>query len=317
MPQLNRDGLEGFSANDWLAPVIVYVTLSVYAALNPPDDARRFAQVRAGCDYRSVRHQRHHYLNQQLAGVHMNSTLEHRHGLWTHEHHHHGPHRHARLPFRSVEEADHHHHDEYGHTHGRIDPSIVRSRSGVRAVTWSLAILGATAGLQALVFVLSRSVALLADLIHNGGDALTAIPLGIAFWLRSDRGERWAGYAVVLTIFVSATVAAVEAINRLVHPRDLTHLPVLALAGVIGFIGNELAAQVRLRAGARLNSPALIADGHHARVDGYVSLGVVLAAALVAIGVPRADPILGLAITFVILRITWQAWQTIRTGHPH
>jgi cation diffusion facilitator family transporter len=187
----------------------------------------------------------------------------------------------------------------------------------VRAVAWSLAILGATALLQAVVFAASRSVALLADLIHNGGDALTAIPLGIAFWLRSERAERWAGYAVVVTIFASATVAAAESLERLIHPRDLTHLPVLAIAGAIGFIGNEVAAQVRLRAGARLNSPALVADGHHARVDGYVSLGVVVAAALVAIGLPRADPIVGLVITALILRITWQAWRTIRTGETH
>jgi cation diffusion facilitator family transporter len=251
----------------------------------------------------------------------VNGTLEHRHGLWTHEHHHHGPHRHVRLPVRSTEAAEKHHHDhdhdhggEHGHTHGRIDPSIVRSREGVRAVAWSLAILGATAGSQALVFALSRSVALLADLIHNGGDALTAIPLGIAFWLRSEHAERWAGYAVVLTILASASVAALEALDRLVHPRDLTHLSVLALAGAIGFLGNELAARVRLRAGARLNSPALIADGHHARVDGYVSLGVVVAAATVAIGLPRADPIVGLLITALILRITWQAWRTIRAS---
>jgi cation diffusion facilitator family transporter len=245
----------------------------------------------------------------------VNGTLEHRHGLWTHEHQHHGPHRHARFPFRSTAEADHQHHDDHGHTHGRVDPSIVRSRAGVKAVAWSLALLAATAVLQAVVFVASRSVALLADLIHNGGDALTAVPLGIAFWLRSERGERWAGYAVVFAIFVSAMVAAIEAIDRLMHPRDLTHLPVLALAGVIGFIGNELAAHVRLRAGARHESPALIADGHHARVDGFVSLGVVIAAGAVALGIPRADPIIGLAITVLILRITWQAWRTIRTGH--
>jgi cation diffusion facilitator family transporter len=257
----------------------------------------------------------------------VNGTLAHRHGPWTHQHHHHGPHRHLRYPVRSHTDADHTHRDEHehehsdngghGHTHGRVDPSIVRSREGVRAVGWSLGILGLTAALQAIVFLTSRSVALLADLIHNGGDALTAIPLGIAFWLRSARGERWAGYAVVLTIFASATVAAVEAIDRLVHPRDLTHLAVLAVAGVIGFIGNELAAHVRLCAGRRLDSPALVADGHHARVDGYVSLGVVLAAALVALGLPRADPIVGLVITALILRITWQAWRTIRTGDTH
>jgi cation diffusion facilitator family transporter len=251
----------------------------------------------------------------------VNGTLEHRHGIWTHEHHHHGPHRHVGLPVRSTEFPGDHHHDhshdhggEHGHIHGRIDPSIVRSKEGVRAVAWSLAVLAATAGLQALVFALSRSVALLADLIHNGGDALTAIPLGIAFSLRSERAERWAGYAVVLTILASASIAAIEAVDRLMHPRGLDHLAVLALAGAIGFLGNELAARIRLRAGTRLKSPALVADGHHARVDGYVSLGVVVAAATVAIGLPRADPLVGLAISALILRITWQAWRTIRTG---
>jgi cation diffusion facilitator family transporter len=247
----------------------------------------------------------------------VNETLAHRHGLWTHEHHHHGPHRHLALPFQSLESSDHDHHDDHGHTHGRVDPSIVRSHEGVRAVAWSLAILGATAALQAVVFMLAHSVALLADLIHNGGDALTALPLGIAFWLRSDRGERVAGYFVVATIFASATVAAIEAIDRLVHPQDLHHLPMLAVAGLIGFTGNELAARVRLRAGARIDSPALVADGQHARVDGYVSLSVVVAAAAVAVGIPRADPIVGLAITALILRITWQAWRTIRAGHSH
>lgn len=122
---------------------------------------------------------------------------------------------------------------------------------------------------------MSGSVALPADLMHNGGDALTAIPLAIAFLPRSERGERWAGYAVVLA-------------------------------------GNELAARVRLRAGERLDSPALVADGHHARVDEFVSLGVVVSAAAVALGVKVADPLIGLAITALILRITWQAWNTIR-----
>ena len=246
----------------------------------------------------------------------MNGTLAHRHGLWTHDHHHHGPHRHARLLFRSHEQADHHHHGEHGHSHGLVDPSIVRSRAGVRAVAVSLAVLAVTAALQALVFLLSDSVALLADLIHNVGDALTAIPLGVAFLLRSPRGERWAGYAVVATIFVSACVAGYEAIDRLIHPRELDYLPALALAGLVGFLGNELAARVRLRAGRRLDSAALIADGHHARVDGYVSLGVVASAAVVALGFERADPLVGLAITTLILRITWQAWRTIRDHNP-
>jgi len=240
----------------------------------------------------------------------VNGTLAHRHGPWSHTHHHHGPHRHARLPIRSTEPADHH--PEHGHSHGLVDRSIVRSRDGVRAVSISFALLAVTAALQAVIFVMSGSVALMADLVHNVGDALTAIPLGIAFWLRSERGERCAGYVVVAVIFVSAVVAAVEAIERLLHPRELDHLGAIAFAGVIGFVGNEIAARVRLRAGARLQSPALVADGHHARVDGYVSLGVCCSAFAVAIGLERADPLIGLAITALILRITYQAWRTIR-----
>lgn len=240
----------------------------------------------------------------------MNGTLDHRHGPFTHAHHHHGPHRHAQLPFRSSGQADHAH--EHGHTHGLVDPSIVRSHAGVRAVAVSLAVLAATAVLQAVVFAVSGSVALLADLIHNGGDALTAIPLGAAFLLRTRRGERWAGYVVVATIFVSATVAAIEAVERLLHPHALTHLPAVAVAGLLGFAGNEIAAQVRLRAGYRLHSPALVADGHHARIDGFVSLGVIASALLTWAGLQRADPVIGLAISVLILRITWQAWQTVR-----
>jgi cation diffusion facilitator family transporter len=164
--------------------------------------------------------------------------------------------------------------------------------------------------------VLSSSVALLADLIHNFGDALTAVPLGIAFFLRSFRGEKLAGLAVVLAIFVSACVALYETIMRFIHPQDLTHLWVLAAAGVIGFVGNELAAQVRLRAGRRLSSPALIADGNHARIDGFVSLGVIASAVVVALGLPIGDPIIGLVITLVILKITWDSWRVVSTTDP-
>jgi cation diffusion facilitator family transporter len=204
----------------------------------------------------------------------------------------------------------------HGHSHGLVDESIKRSRDGVRAVSASLAVLLATAVAQALVFALTGSVALLADLIHNVGDALTAIPLGAAFLLRSQTAERRAGYFVVLAIFVSAVVAAVEAVHRLVDPQGIDHLAVLALAGVIGFAGNEVAAQIRLAAGRRLNSPALIADGNHARVDGLVSLAVVASAAVVALGLDVGDPLIGLAITLVILRITWQSWRTV-TGRDH
>jgi cation diffusion facilitator family transporter len=205
---------------------------------------------------------------------------------------------------------------EHGHSHGLIDRSIIRSRAGIKAVSLSLGVLMATALAQAAIFVLSDSVALLADLIHNVGDALTAVPLGIAFFLRSFRGEKIAGLVVVAVIFISAMVALYEAVDRLINPKELTHLWALAGAGVIGFVGNEMAAQIRLRSGRRLASPALIADGKHARVDGFVSLGVIASAALVAVGLERADPVVGLLITVVILRITWDAWRTIRATEP-
>lgn len=204
----------------------------------------------------------------------------------------------------------------HGHSHGLIDDSIKRSRAGVRAVLLSLAVLGVTAAAQAVIFVASGSVALLADLIHNAGDACTAIPLGIAFLLRSERAERGAGLFVVATIFFSACVAGIEAIHRLFDPSAPDHLVALAAAGAIGFLGNLLAARVRTRAGRRLDSPALIADGDHARADAYVSLAVIASAAVVALGLPIADPLIGLAITLVILRITWQSWRTVR-GHDH
>jgi cation diffusion facilitator family transporter len=204
------------------------------------------------------------------------------------------------------------HSHEHGHSHGLVDPSIVRSRAGVRAVAASFAVLGVAAAAQALLFVLTDSVALLADLIHNVGDALTAVPLGIAFFVRSARAERLAGLAVVLAIFVSACAALWQSIDRLLHPHELSYLWVVAAAGVLGFVGNEVAAQVRLRAGRRLSSPALIADGNHARVDGFVSLGVVASAIVVAAGLERADPLIGLGITLVILKITWDSWRTVR-----
>ena len=202
------------------------------------------------------------------------------------------------------------------HSHGLVDPSIVRSREGVKAVSISLVVLLAASLAQTAIYIGTGSVALLADLIHNFGDALTAIPLGIAFILRSFRGEKLAGLAVVAAILISALVALYETIQRLIHPQPLSHLWVLAAAGAIGFAGNEIAAQIRLRAGRRLASPALVADGNHARVDGYVSLGVVASALLVGLGLPRADPLVGLAITLVILKITWDSWQTIRASEP-
>ena len=212
---------------------------------------------------------------------------------------------------------EHHHADgDHEHSHGLIPDSIKRSREGVRAVLISLGVLGLAAVAQTVVFVVSASVALLADLIHNFCDALTAVPLGIAFLLRSERAERTAGLFVVAAIFISACVAGVEAVQRLIHRSAPTHLWVLAAAGAIGYLGNFIAAKVRTRAGRRLSSPALIADGNHAAADAYVSLAVIASAAAVAVGVPLVDPLIGLAITLVILRITWQSWHTVR-GHDH
>jgi cation diffusion facilitator family transporter len=207
---------------------------------------------------------------------------------------------------------DHHHHGSHGHSHGLVHASIERSKAGLRAVSLSLVVLLVTALAQVAVFLATSSVALLADLIHNFGDALTAVPLGTAFLLRSLKAEKRAGYFVVATIFISACVAAIEAVNRLINPQHIDHLAALALAGVVGFVGNEIAAQIRLRAGRHLDSPALIADGNHARTDGFVSLAVVASAIVVALGLDIADPIIGLAISLVILRITWLSFHTVR-----
>jgi len=229
----------------------------------------------------------------------------HRHGSLVHEHPHDGPHIHG--------DAGH----DHGHSHGLIHHSIKRSREGLKAVGVSLAILGATALAQAAIFVSTGSVALLADLIHNFGDAATAIPLGIAFLVRSERAERIAGYFVVLAIFFSAALAAYEATVRLIDPRDVDHLGALAAAGLIGCAGNWIAAIVRTNAGRALDSPALVADGNHAKADAYVSLAVVASAAAVALGFHPADPLIGLGISVLIMRITWQSWRTVRDSRAH
>lgn len=209
---------------------------------------------------------------------------------------------------------DHGHHHHHDHSHGLVDPSIVRSKAGVKAVSLSLAVLLAASLAQLVVFLQSGSVALLTDVIHNGGDALTAVPLGIAFVMRSRRGERWAGYCVVAVILASALLALVQVVERFLHPQTPTHLGALLVAGIIGVVGNEVAAVIRWRAGRRLDSPALIADGNHARADGYVSAGIIASTAFIAVGLPIADPIIGLLITGLILHSTWESWQTIRRG---
>ncbi len=200
----------------------------------------------------------------------------------------------------------------HGHSHGLVDLSIRRSRAGVRAVAISLLVLLATAVAQVVVYVSTGSVALLADLIHNVGDALTAVPLAVAFLLRSFVAEKRAGYFVVATIFFSACVSLWQAVDRLIDPHEIEYLLPLAAAGVVGYLGNEIAAQIRTRAGRRLDSPALIADGAHARTDAYVSLAVVASAAVVALGFDLGDPLIGLVITVVILRITWHSFRTVQ-----
>ena len=208
--------------------------------------------------------------------------------------------------------SKHRHDTPHGHSHGLVDPSIIRSKEGVRAVSISLAVLLATSVLQVALYGLSNSVALLADVIHNAGDAMTAIPLGLAFFFHSKKGEKWAGYSIVVVILISALVALYQVIEKLIHPLAPTHIWAVILAGAIGVAGNELAAIIRWQAGKRLASPALIADGNHARADGLVSFGVIVGAIFILFGLPIADPIIGLAITALILKSSWETWLSVR-----
>lgn len=222
---------------------------------------------------------------------------------------------------------DHHGHDHDhtpGHTHGVVDPTIATTARGIWAIKWSFVILAATAALQLVVVFVSDSVALLADTIHNVGDAGTAIPLWIAFLFARRkptqtftygyaRVEDFAGIVIVLIILFSALVAGYQAIDRLNHPRPVLHLGWLAAAGLIGFLGNEAVAVFRIRVGRQISSAALIADGYHARTDGLTSLAVVLGALGVWAGFQLADPIIGLIITVVILGIVWQSAKAVLT----
>jgi cation diffusion facilitator family transporter len=230
-----------------------------------------------------------------------------------------------------------HHHDpglEHGHAHpsglrGRlgglfhahshdtadsVDAALESSAQGVRAVKLSLVGLAATAALQMLVVAVSGSVALLADTVHNFSDALTAVPLWIAFVLGRraanrrytygyGRAEDLAGLFIVAMIALSALVAGVQAVRRLLDPAPVEHVGWVALAGLIGFLGNEAVAIYRIRVGRRIGSAALVADGLHARTDGLTSLAVLVGAGGVALGFPLADPIVGLLITVAILAV--------------
>ncbi|WP_420716512.1 cation diffusion facilitator family transporter [Streptomyces sp. H27-H1] len=252
--------------------------------------------------------------------------------------------------------AEHHHdHDAQGHGHGghghdhvggvsrwsrlrhqvghafaphsheaadKVDSAMESSAEGMRTLWISLGVLGVTTVLQALVFLLSGSVALLGDTIHNGADALTAVPLGIAFVIGRraatrrftygfGRAEDLAGIAILLTITASSALAAYTAVDRLLNPQEITHLPWVAAAAVIGFIGNEWVARYRIRTGRKIGSAALVADGLHARTDGFTSLAVLLGAGGAALGWRLADPIVGLLITVAILLVLKDAAKEV------
>lgn len=219
---------------------------------------------------------------------------------------------------------DHGEHGAHGHTHGVVDPTIASTDRGIWAIKWSFVMLAVTAIFQMIIVAFSGSVALLADTIHNVADATTAIPLWIAFRLARrkptetftygyGRVEDLAGIAIVGVILFSAIVAGYQAIDRIFHPQEVTDLLWVAIAGLVGFIGNEVVAVFRIRVGKEINSAALIADGYHARTDGLTSLAVLGGAAGVWLGFPLADPIVGLLITLAIFGIVWQSTNSVLT----
>ncbi|MFI1727642.1 cation diffusion facilitator family transporter [Streptomyces acidicola] len=207
-------------------------------------------------------------------------------------------------------------------TADKLDSALESSARGMRALWVSLTVLGMTAAIQAVVVVASGSVALLGDTVHNTADALTAVPLGIAFVLGRraatrrftygyGRAEDLAGIAIVLTIAASAVFAGWTAVDRLIAPRPMDHVPVVAAAAVIGFLGNEWVARYRIRVGRAIGSGALVADGLHARTDGYTSLAVLVSAGGAALGWHLADPLVGLAITAAILLVLRDAAREV------
>lgn len=230
-----------------------------------------------------------------------------------HESHHHRP------PDTALQSEGTH-----GHSHGAIDPAIFTTQRGMWAVKWSFFGLAATALLQVLIVWLTGSVALLADTIHNLGDALTAIPLWIAFRLSQwkpnrrftygyGRVEDLAGVTIVGTILISALLTGYLSVQRLLHPQPISYIGAVIAAALIGFVGNEAVAMFRMRIGKEIGSIALVAEGYHARADGWASLSVLVGAVGVWLGYALADPIVGLVITVVILRIVWQSGKAVFT----
>ncbi|MEV0274044.1 cation diffusion facilitator family transporter [Hamadaea sp. NPDC050747] len=275
----------------------------------------------------------------------MSGSHEHDHHEHGHDHPHEHDHEHEHGQSHGEQEHGEHGHGEHGHgdhehreglwhrlTHlvtphshdaaAKVDAAMETSRDGLRALWISLGVLGVTAVLQAVVVVLSGSVALLGDTLHNVADALTAVPLGIAFLLGRrrptrrytygyGRAEDLAGIVIVVFIAASAVVAGYEAVRRLLNPAEVSHLWVVAVAALIGFAGNEIVARYRIAVGRRIGSAALVADGLHARTDGFTSLAVLLGAGGVAIGWPWADPVVGLLITVAILFVLKDAAREV------
>jgi len=227
-----------------------------------------------------------------------------------HSHNHHYNHSHD------------HHHESHAHTHGVIDPEIATSDRGLWAVKWSFVGLMITALLQVGVVVLSGSIALLADTIHNFADAATAIPLGLAFWLARrpptarfsygyGRVEDLAGVVIVAIICLSALITGYESFDRFLHPHTMQQIGFVVVAALIGFLGNEIVARFRIRVGQEINSAALVADGYHARMDSLTSLAVLVSAIGTWLGFPIADPLIGLCITAAIVKIVIESAQAV------
>jgi cation diffusion facilitator family transporter len=251
---------------------------------------------------------------------------EHEHAAH-HEHQHvaHGEHQHDHRPGGWAWIRHRAAHLVVPHSHqaaDKVDRALETSAEGLRTLRISLAVLGVTTVLQALVVVLSGSVALLGDTIHNGADALTAVPLGIAFVLGRraatrrftygfGRAEDLAGIVILVTITASSALAAYTAIDRLLHPRAISYLPAVAAAAVIGFAGNEIIARYRIRTGRKIGSAALVADGLHARTDGFTSLAVLLGVGGSALGWRLTDPVVGLLITVAILLVLKDAAREV------
>jgi cation diffusion facilitator family transporter len=256
--------------------------------------------------------------------VHAHPSPTEEHGAGPAAHDDHGPHadhahehRHGRLGWLKDLVAPHSH-----DAADSVDTALETSARGTRALLVSLVVLGLTAVLQAVVAFATGSVALLGDTLHNVADALTAVPLAIAFSLARrpptrrytygyGRAEDLAGIAVVLVIVLSSLLAAYEAVRRLIHPSDVHHLLAVGLAGVLGFIGNEVVARYRITIGREIGSAALVADGLHARTDGFTSLAVVVGAIGMALGFRQADPLVGLLITVAILLVLRDAARQV------